>query len=284
MAYAKRNAPFDYDAVDAQTQEMLRGAAEVFERRPDGPVEAIQAGRTLLEVKEKLPHGHFLRWYQTESTWGFNTAARLMHVAKAFGSVEILQIAKFKMSALYILANPKLPKTAQATAISEVAKGRPIGVSRAKEIANAILEGKEPRIVVSKEEQVALVPLPPLVEDWRKRFDSLHLHVIEDEDGSTLIHGVAIERASGRRVAATRENAELVMMAITGREPQKRCNRCREMKGIGEFSSNVARRDGRAESCKICERKRMARIAKERRESRAPRKSPAEQEGSANHV
>ena len=89
-------------------------------------------------------------------------------------------------------------------------------------------------------------------------FDSLSLHTIDDENGVNLIQGQAIIRATGQRRAASREDVELVLMALAGREPQKKCNGpCRKEKGIGEFASNVNRRDGRNDACRICERKRV---------------------------
>ncbi len=44
----------------------------------------IEIGKTLLEVKEKLPHGEFLSWLENEVNYSKSTAYNFMKVAKEF--------------------------------------------------------------------------------------------------------------------------------------------------------------------------------------------------------
>ena len=61
-------------------------------------------GQKLIEVKEKLGHGRFLIWLNTEFNWSKSAAQRFMQVARQFkrGNFTDLNIAS---SALYLLAS-----------------------------------------------------------------------------------------------------------------------------------------------------------------------------------
>ena len=68
----------------------------------------IEIGKDLIAVKERLPHGQFLPWIDTEFGMSNDTARRFMNVtevyADKFGSVRNLP-----PTALYELAAPKTP-------------------------------------------------------------------------------------------------------------------------------------------------------------------------------
>lgn len=48
----------------------------------------IEIGKTLLEVKEKLPHGEFLNWLENDVNYSKSTAYNFMKVAKAFPNFQ----------------------------------------------------------------------------------------------------------------------------------------------------------------------------------------------------
>lgn len=50
----------------------------------------IEIGKTLLEVKEKLPHGEFLSWLENEVNYSKSTAYNFMKVAKEFPNFQLV--------------------------------------------------------------------------------------------------------------------------------------------------------------------------------------------------
>lgn len=50
----------------------------------------IEIGRTLLEVKENLPHGEFLNWLENDVNYSKSTAYNFMKVAKEFPNFQLV--------------------------------------------------------------------------------------------------------------------------------------------------------------------------------------------------
>ena len=70
----------------------------------------LAIGRSLHEVKERLPHGQFLAWLQAEFAMSERQARNFMHVATRFGTKPEI-IADLSLTVIYALA---APSTSQA--------------------------------------------------------------------------------------------------------------------------------------------------------------------------
>lgn len=89
----------------------------------------IEIGEKLIEVKERLGHGHFGAWLEGEFSWSWDTANNFMRVADKFRNFQNLE--NFAPSALYLLARND---EAREEAIARAEAGEAITHTRAKEI------------------------------------------------------------------------------------------------------------------------------------------------------
>jgi hypothetical protein len=83
----------------------------------------IEIGQRLIEVKEKLGHGNFIPWLESEFDWGRSTAHKFMSVAEKcpqYGHFD------FAPTALYLLASPSTPEPAREEALSLAESGEKI--------------------------------------------------------------------------------------------------------------------------------------------------------------
>lgn len=126
---------FDYSSLDVETsqfvQEQTGEIRGLMKRTAQGIVEI---GQKLIEVKERLGHGQFLNWLETEFEWHRDTANKFMQVAKQFGSLDLSEVSAFDISALYKLAAPSTPDAAREEAISRASTGESISYTEAKAI------------------------------------------------------------------------------------------------------------------------------------------------------
>src|SRR2546426_940819 len=77
---------FAYDSLDEETRVfVLHTAAETHGLVKRTVQDAIQIGRNLLAVKQRLPHGQFLPWLAAEFGMSRMTAHRFMQIAEKFG-------------------------------------------------------------------------------------------------------------------------------------------------------------------------------------------------------
>ncbi len=127
---------FDYANLDAETTQFVQqqtGEIRTLMKRTAQNI--IEVGQKLIEVKDKLGHGRFGDWLNSEFDWDERTARRFMTVADRFSNKsDNLSDINFAPSALYILAAPSTPKAAREEAISRAKAGEPITYTMAKEI------------------------------------------------------------------------------------------------------------------------------------------------------
>ncbi len=100
-------APFDYGLVDADASDFARqavGRIKAHERAA-----AVDIGRELVAVKERLGHGHFLAWIEAEFGWSRRTATNMMQVAQEFGD-DWEKIAHLPRSLQYQVSAPSAPQ------------------------------------------------------------------------------------------------------------------------------------------------------------------------------
>lgn len=102
----------------------------------------IDIGSKLLEVKEIMGHGHFVKWLETEFNWSVSTASKMMQASKQFKNVNFTNL-NISPSAIYLLAAPSTPDDARAQALSRASEGESISYSIAKELVNCHKVPKE---------------------------------------------------------------------------------------------------------------------------------------------
>ena len=139
---------FDYASLDRSTSEFLRTrAAEVKALMRQTVENVIRTGNILIEVKNRLPHGQWNLWCETEFGWTPRTALRMTQVAEKFGT-ESLADLDIAATALYILSAPSTPQEARDEALFLARKGLPITSAAATELREQHLnktEDKKPK-------------------------------------------------------------------------------------------------------------------------------------------
>lgn len=122
---------FDYGTLDLDTRSFVQTkTAEIRILVKQTAQGIIEIGQRLLEVKEKLGHGNWLPWLETEFGWSDDTAHRFMNVAQNLP--QIPHGAEFQMRALYLLAAPSTPEPAREEALSLAESGEKISHAKAQ--------------------------------------------------------------------------------------------------------------------------------------------------------
>ena len=118
---------FDYSAIeDLAERKFLRDRARSFRGLAQATLGGIvDIGRSLVEAKEKLPHGQFLRWIRMEFAWCERTARSFMDVYRRFKSANVADL-KIDVSALYLLAAPSTPEPVRAEVLRRAEAGEKI--------------------------------------------------------------------------------------------------------------------------------------------------------------
>jgi Protein of unknown function (DUF3102) len=84
--------------------------------------DVIEIGNALIRQQNKLPHGMFLPWIETEFDMSQAAAYRFMNVAKKF-SGKVISLITLNLEAIYELAAPSTPPEVQAEVERRVAAG-----------------------------------------------------------------------------------------------------------------------------------------------------------------
>ena len=125
---------FSYDELDNETRLLVgQRTSEIKNLIHHSAQDIFDIGQKLIEVKEKLGHGRFLIWLNTEFNWSKSAARQFMQVARQFkrGNFTDLNIAA---SALYLLASNTTSVAARQEALERAAQGEIINRSEAKSI------------------------------------------------------------------------------------------------------------------------------------------------------
>lgn len=117
---------FNYDLLDPGTkafvEEQTREIRQIYARTLQ---DAWEAGRLLLEVKEKLEYGQFCQWITLELCLSRSTACNQMHLAQNFTCATVAQLA-LPITACYELARASTPSTARDEVIARSKAGEKI--------------------------------------------------------------------------------------------------------------------------------------------------------------
>lgn len=98
---------FDYSDVPERIALATKAAAVII--RADLRLiqfNIIDVGRKLIEIKDWLGHGKFLKWIAAEFGMSDQTAHNYMNVTRRFGDGQIPNGLEFQPSVLYMLASP----------------------------------------------------------------------------------------------------------------------------------------------------------------------------------
>src|SRR5262249_751528 len=102
---------------------------------------AIEIGRRLSVVKEKIDHGHWLRWLKREFGWSDRSARNFINVYKMTRSpnkLEIISNLSISPTALYLLAAPRTPDKVRDEVLARAEAGEKMSVA---EVGEAIAAG-----------------------------------------------------------------------------------------------------------------------------------------------
>lgn len=258
---------FDYAQLRVSDRRWLsRAEKNIRVRFRRSAADLVEVGRLLLEAKERLGHGKFGDWLIWEIGLSWPTAGKLMRVAKAFDG-RIIPGDQFDPTALYLLASPSTPPAATNAALALVGGGQPVTAA----VARRLLDELKPGTVSESPRGVAIVkdvkPPTPAPEEtfapdnWRslealmQRCHMLHI-TVEREDGDAVFVGWATTPDGQRRSGCRGTLADLVLH-LADAERRKKCNRCKAVKRLEEFSAEKDSPDGRNCYCLECERRRV---------------------------
>lgn len=125
---------FNYGSLDTDTAQFLqRQTSEIKELFRHSIENILRIGHSLIQVKERLPHGQWLDWLAIEFQWTERTARNYMQTAEEFKWEKISDL-DIAASALYLLASPSTPDEAREEALARAQSGERITVSSAKEM------------------------------------------------------------------------------------------------------------------------------------------------------
>lgn len=100
---------YDYGEIDEQHRETVQEAALAIHKWQRG---TLELGKTLLAVKEVLPHGQFVEWLKHEFDSGLRVLQQAMNVARLLkDNPKAHDYALLSADALYLLAAPSTPQT-----------------------------------------------------------------------------------------------------------------------------------------------------------------------------
>lgn len=138
---------FDYAPLDPADAELAQFAAKCIRERTR--YAAIENGRDLLAVKNRLEHGAFLQWLKAEVDVSERTAQNLMAAAKLVDS-KLAIVAVLPVTAIYLQAAPSTPDGIRNAIVARIESGEAFSV---REIKTEIDWGREQRAADLREQQ-----------------------------------------------------------------------------------------------------------------------------------
>ncbi|MGR3278634.1 DUF3102 domain-containing protein [Acaryochloris marina NIES-2412] len=125
---------FDYNSLDNDTKSFLKERTSAIKQIYSRTLrDAWEAGRLLLEVKDKLEYGNFCRWIASELGLSRSTACNQMHLAQNFTCANFAQL-DLPISTCYELARRSTPYRARDEVIQRSQSGETITHLMAKQI------------------------------------------------------------------------------------------------------------------------------------------------------
>ena len=145
---------FDYSQLSDNTLEFIQKQTIAIQSLIKRTAQDIfEIGTRLIEVKEKLEHGRFQYWLETEFSWDERTARRFMSVARAF-TADNLSDLNIAPSALYVLAAPSTSKQAKDEALALARQGNTITYKVAQEVKKKHQGEKKTQILLQPTKKI----------------------------------------------------------------------------------------------------------------------------------
>ena len=117
-------APFAYSALPAAVAEDLRrGAASIRTRITKTTADIIETGRELADAKERLDHGQFAAWVQSEVGIAVRTAQAYMAAAR-LADAKGATVALLPPTTVHRLAQKSAPVNVVETVVSQAEAGK----------------------------------------------------------------------------------------------------------------------------------------------------------------
>ncbi len=249
---------FDYGQLLVPDRVVVeRATAAIRLHLNAGAENLVNAGKILIEVKEKLPHGLFEDWLGAEFFWSIRTAQNIMNVAEQFKNANFAFL-NVSPSVLYLLSSKSTPAKVKNRLIPPVERGEKVTW---KEVKEAIEKEKPkpplprlpkipdppPEILVERKLEIrrekAAGKFDHLPESIRPVFeeavifDELLNHLTQASKLFNQISGGNIDRDKGKPMACGtalakdyQEGAELLKKLrhfISSRKPENVCVYCR---------------------------------------------------------
>lgn len=171
---------FDYASLDKPTAEFLLHETEEIKTLMKKTVEGIiETGERLSRVKQRLKHGEFMAWIETEIKCHYSTALHFMRVWQTFGEQK-KQISDvgINVSVLYLLSAPSTPEKLR-TEIVEMAKaGNPVSFAEAKRLKKIYTDQKDSS---SQEKQKKTNPVDAVSNFTLAQFETSELKSAEKQ-------------------------------------------------------------------------------------------------------
>lgn len=103
--------PFDYNTLDETIRIRVQTNEEAIRASIKRTAEEIiDMGQRLIQVKQDLGHGLFLKWLKTQFDMSESLATKFMQVAHRFGDeIKSVKITNLPATVLYSLAAPSTP-------------------------------------------------------------------------------------------------------------------------------------------------------------------------------
>ncbi len=133
-------APFDYDQLDAATRAVVEARRdEIRSRARHLAGGVIEIGRSLIDVKARLPHGQFACWLAAEFSWTDRTARKYMRIAEVFGETEVASV--LGTEALDALASESTPEEVRDAFLARAEAGQS---ARRRDVRQAVAAIRQP--------------------------------------------------------------------------------------------------------------------------------------------
>lgn len=159
---------YDYGLIMPELRAQVQEAAFEIQRWQRSTVEV---GKTLLTIKELLPHRQFLDWLMTEFGLKERSVQSMMNVARIYGEPEKAQrVALLSAGALYELAAPSTPATARTVIEERIAAGEIPTRAEVKQVIDEHKPGtprvKPPEPEPAIEASYTVITEPPTFAEW----------------------------------------------------------------------------------------------------------------------
>ena len=135
--------PFNYSDFPAPVAAELEAVTtRIKDRLARTTEDIIEIGRDLTLAKERLGHGNFLAWLDTEFRMSDQTARNFMNVARRFSKSQSLLDLPMTQEALYLLAAPSTDDDVVDAALAKAEAGEKIGKPEVEGLKKTLTEQK----------------------------------------------------------------------------------------------------------------------------------------------